>query len=247
MPSHNVSLTIHQVRRARRLAADGRPVRQIATEMGVAYDVLWMAVRGRTWKHLTDPPPVGRVLIAAVCTSCGNPTSRNRRLCDTCRYWRKQYGLPRRPPEAPPYRKRVLGDEAEIRRLYEEYKRTESIRVVAEMSGYRLALLHKRFRELGLDTRLGVRPKLTEGQVVVARQMVARGEKSTRQLAREWGVPIAALYAAVSGETWRHVGGLAENPEREKRPCARCEILTDEKDGVCPYCRAEKHGELRHE
>ncbi len=51
-------LTQDQVIAARRDAAQGIRISDSAKTLGVSYSSLRAAVRGRTWAHITNPPPV---------------------------------------------------------------------------------------------------------------------------------------------------------------------------------------------
>lgn len=51
-------LTADDVRQARRRAAAGEPIRQIARDYPVTYTTIRNAIRGLAWSNITDPPPV---------------------------------------------------------------------------------------------------------------------------------------------------------------------------------------------
>jgi hypothetical protein len=47
-----------QVCEARRLAWDGKSARQIAARLGLAYPRVYSAITGRSWRSVTEPPPL---------------------------------------------------------------------------------------------------------------------------------------------------------------------------------------------
>ncbi|MGW0885348.1 hypothetical protein [Streptomyces sp. NPDC002671] len=53
-----VLLTAATVGEMRRAHADGASLRSLADRFGLEYATVRAAVRGATWRHLTDPPPV---------------------------------------------------------------------------------------------------------------------------------------------------------------------------------------------
>lgn len=83
------ALTAEQVAYARLEAAAGRDINSIAEELGVSYSVAWMAIRGKSWSELTDPPPVARVeREPRTCPDCGVTHYHNHAwkhgLCNEC-------------------------------------------------------------------------------------------------------------------------------------------------------------------
>ena len=53
-----IKLTPEMVREARRRAAAGEPVTEIAEDYPAHYETVWSAIVGNTWKHVKNPGPV---------------------------------------------------------------------------------------------------------------------------------------------------------------------------------------------
>lgn len=81
-------LTEDEVATARRQAAAGMEIRQVARQLGRKYRQVHAAVIGYTWKEMVDPPPVrvsARVRQAQKhCRRCEILTNERSRLCIYC-------------------------------------------------------------------------------------------------------------------------------------------------------------------
>jgi hypothetical protein len=59
---HMARLTMEQVKRMGQAASQGQSYQQIASQFGVHLMTTYDAILGKTWRFLTDPPPVRRFL-----------------------------------------------------------------------------------------------------------------------------------------------------------------------------------------
>lgn len=248
------TLTVQDVRLARRMVHAGVSMREIVPKIGKPYAALWFAVTGKTWKHITDPPPVSSGVLQArrklngprICPDCSEPYTGYGRFCSACVSFRYRNGEPRGDRRG--HKKRVLVDpvrkqldQARVLELYRLYMSGKSVQEVADYASVNSETLRRRFEELSLPRReVGRERVLTAGMVAQARLLVNREGVSASELAKQWGISYQTLHSAVRGYTWRTVGGPLPERKTEKRPCTGCDLLTDHPSGVCVWCRNGK-------
>lgn len=246
-------LTVQDVRQARCLVHAGESLVEVASKTGKSYKALWFAVTGRTWRHVSDPPPVPpgvlqnrrKISSPRNCPDCGEQYTSHGRYCKACVSFRYRNGEARgagRRGEGRVYsQQRKLADPVYVRQLYKIYTSGKSVQEVADCASVNSETLRRRFEELSLPRReVGGARVLTAGMVAQARLLVNKEGMPVSELAKQWGISYQTLHSAVRGATWRTAGGPLPKDDTEKRPCTGCDLLTDHHSGVCVWCRNGK-------
>ena len=236
-------MTVEQVKEARRLAWQGLDFRTIAQQMGVGYQPVRYAVRGKTWASITDPPAlswaemwaVRRVARRLPCVNCGEESDRRvNGRCPACHTYFVTKGQEREVRYL--YNRVVRLTEDEVADLYARYLALGSLQAVAADMPFSWMVLRRRFLADGYRMLPG-RRVLNEGLVLQLRDRHYRGGESMSSLARGLGLGFSTVQAAIRGRTWGHVGGLPQGAgDGGKRPCSGCGLLTSRLSGLCVYC-----------
>lgn len=236
----NITMNVHQVKEARRRAAAGESVPQIAADMGLTYAPVWTAIRGITWSSICDPPPLpslprGSRPLGRRCQNCGDRCyhktgGRTNGRCRKCRSYYHRHGRER--PLGQLERKTARLDIDRAARLYESGKSLEEVAAVLRTSD-------ETIRRRLLDAGVNMRPRsryllLSQDDVCQARYLVYQEGWSIARVVAELhpGVSYQTVYSAVAGYTWRSAPG--------PRPCATCKTITIHQSGYCWNCRPDK-------
>lgn len=249
----NVSMTVHQVKAARRRVWAGEAVKEVAADMKLPYGAVYNAVTGRTWSSIANPPPLlpgtlnDRRKKMHTCGNCGeqyrSDDRRKRGTVDRCKpcYAHLQRHGTERKLEHVRQRQYARLSAKQLARLYGQYAAGASMREVLERNQLPFSeeTLRRRFISAGfaLRDRSETKVKLTPGLVRQARELVYREGVPISDLARRYGVKYQTLHTAVIGNTWRAAGGPLPETEGEKKPCKHCKLLTGHPSGLCRYCR----------
>lgn len=244
----NISMTPQQVKTARKLAYDGHNASAIANKLSLNYGPVYCAIVGKTWASIHNPLPVPHSIIQKnarrperICQNCKRPYRKGGTTtrCGACyNYWNK-HGVERNPQTLNKHKHTILTHE-QLARLYVRYCNGASMRELAEELPFSEETLRRRFKEAGLGRRTTTqtKQKLTAAIVQQARNLVHEEDMQISHVAEMYNINYQTMYTAVMGHTWRGAGGaLPCNDDAEKRPCTRCEILTQHSSGICRFCR----------
>lgn len=244
----NISMTVQQVKEARRRAWQGQNVRRTAAEMGLSYGPVYCAVTGKTWASIQNPPPVPAKTVREnvrrpqrTCQNCQRPYRKGGTTtrCSACyAYWRRR-GVERAPDLVRGHHYRTRLSKREVDGLYREYLSGKSLAALAEDLPLSDETLARRFAEAGYPCRASAeyKMKLTPALVRQARRLAYVEGMPVNLIAERFGQKYQTVYAAVRGHTWQAAGGPLPAAATEKQPCAVCQILTDHPSGVCAFCR----------
>lgn len=172
-------LTTTRVATARILAAVGRPVEPLAREWGISPEAVRHAVTGRTWAHVTDPPPVVQE----------DPAARSRKLTSA---------------QVADARQAVKGGTATITEIA---ARAHVARATVENAVYGRSWAHVTDPPPLPLPGTGQRPansRLDAAAVADARRRYAAGD-SADSIAAESRVSLTVILSAIHGHTWASV------------------------------------------
>lgn len=235
----NITMNVHQVKEARRRAANGESVPQIAADLGLTYTPVWCAIRGITWSSICDPPPLpslprGSRPLGRKCQNCGHRCyyktgGRIKGRCRPCYTYHRRHGRER--PLGRLNRKTARLDTSQAARLYQDGK---SLETVGSLLRVNPETVRRRLHEAGITMRPRNRHALDRDDVCQARYLVYQEGWSIARVVAELhpGVSYQTVYSAVAGYTWRSAPG--------PRPCATCETITIHQSGYCWNCRPDK-------
>lgn len=240
-------LIAEQVKEARRRAWAGESVKEIALDLGVAYNVVWWAIRGISWRSIKEPPPLPQGMLQKLYPArrCRNPKCRQVMakgehladgLCPACYHWRLRNPGRQRDPADPRREQRIqIPDLAD---LYRRYRAGASVAELVEGREFSAETLRRRFVESAHQRRANTEHirRLTPGKVEWARRLHYEDGWPISEVAERLGCNYMTLYDAVVGKTWRHAGGPLPALKPSCR-CRRCGILTTQ--AVCHFCKEE--------
>lgn len=243
----NITLTLDQVKEARRLAWLGENISKIARALKEDSRTVRRAVRGETWSSIHNPPPVPydyKPVVYRVCTNplCGDvyQGQPHNGYCLACySYMRRNNGKRRNAQVVGPGWKNRI-EVPNIDELYERYRDGEAVEQLAEDLPVSAETLRRKFRKHGYKLRkqYELHQAVTPEWVEQARYRVHHGGESIVKVAADDGVNYQTAVAAISGVTWRKAGGpLPQKQKEELSPCQRCGVLCQQE--LCRYCRQE--------
>lgn len=236
------TMNANQVKEARRRAAAGESVPNIAADMGLTYAPVWTAIRGITWSSICDPPPLpslprGSRPLGRKCQNCGHRCyyktgGRIKGRCRPCYTYHRRHGR-ERPTKEP--LNRQTAPPVDINRAHQLYQAGGCLAEVANHFGVSSETLRRRFLEANIKRRpKNSKMHLDKENVCQARQLVWHEGWPVARVVAELhpDVPYTTLYSAIAGYTWRSAPG--------PRPCATCKTITIHQSGYCWNCRPDK-------
>ncbi|MCL4867776.1 MAG: hypothetical protein KJ063_02310 [Anaerolineae bacterium] len=242
-----MSVTLQYARKIRRLVHSGSSVRQVADQLKLPYMVVYNVATGRTWKELTDPPPVARLprrrRKQQACVVCGQmymPKNTAKGRCSRCYvYW--QRNKRERPVDL------VSGcalSAQEIADLGRRYEAGESLRVLAGDAGCDKQTLRHKLVQAGYRIRLASEQRLLNAKMVIRiRADFYENGVALPDLVRKYRLKRRTLYAAVMGHSWPHVPGIPLERCPGPAYCTRCGLNLGKHLGpLCFYCLEETRG-----
>lgn len=246
----NVSMTVWQVKQARKDVAAGESIQSWATRHNLNYNPVYMAVRGQTWASITDPPPIPkgdlferRKRQERICGNCGYSyrVGGTTKRCGACYAHLKRHGVERTVKHLHEWRHTRLSKE-KLQELWELYESGLSTEAIAENLPFSTETLRRRFAKAGYKLRgnAGKRQRLTAPLVRQLRERHYNDGVPIYVLAAELkNVRYQSVYDAVTWRYWRAAGGPMppKDTDREKQPCSVCSMLTAHESGKCRFCR----------